>query len=120
MKYFSILLQALTIEADEDLLFALYDHSQIQGLSWDDPTKEYVFDLHVFRALLKLSSVLLQNVDIIPEPGDTSNGQHVYFEVLELQPIQLTISFMRTERVNSEEKYVSFTSIALRIHTTPG
>ncbi|KXN90021.1 Vacuolar protein sorting-associated protein 13 [Leucoagaricus sp. SymC.cos] len=88
VKYFSILLQALSIEADEDLLFALYDLSQIQGLTWDDPTKD----------------VLLQNVDTIPEPGDTSNGQDVYFEVLELQPIQLAISFMRTERVNSEEK----------------
>lgn len=42
VKYFSILLQALTIEADEDLLFALYDLSRIQGLSWDDPSQEYV------------------------------------------------------------------------------
>ncbi|KAF5355629.1 hypothetical protein D9756_003767 [Leucocoprinus leucothites] len=80
--------QSLTIEADEDLLFALYDLSQIQGLSWDDPTKD----------------VLLENVETIPEPGNTSDGQDVYFEVLELQPIQLAISFMRTERVNSEEK----------------
>ncbi|KAF9453814.1 vacuolar protein sorting-associated protein 13 [Macrolepiota fuliginosa MF-IS2] len=88
VKYFSVLLQALTIEADEDLLFALYDLSQIQGLSWDDPAND----------------VLIQNPDVIPEPGDTSSGQDVYFEVLELQPIQLAISFMRSERINSEEK----------------
>jgi vacuolar protein sorting-associated protein 13A/C len=33
-------------------------------------------------------------------------GQELYFEVLELQPIKLSLSFMRTERVNSEEKSV--------------
>jgi hypothetical protein len=50
-------------------------------------------------------SVLLQNIDIIPEPADISTGQDLYFEVLELQPIKLSLSFMRTERVSSEEKY---------------
>lgn len=49
-------------------------------------------------------SVLLQNVDTIPEPVDTAVGQELYFEVLELQPIKLSLSFMRTERVSSEEK----------------
>lgn len=42
IKYFSVLLQALTIEVDEDLLFAMYDMTQIHGLSWDDPAKEYI------------------------------------------------------------------------------
>lgn len=42
IKYFSVLLQALTIEVDEDLLFAMYDMAQIHGLSWDDPAKEYI------------------------------------------------------------------------------
>jgi vacuolar protein sorting-associated protein 13A/C len=40
------------------------------------------------------------------EPDDTRSGQDIYFEVLELQPIQLSISFMRTESINSEERYV--------------
>ncbi len=52
IKYFSVLLQALTIEVDEDLLFALYDLAQTQGLSWDDPTKEYVHRVvSIHRAL---------------------------------------------------------------------
>lgn len=38
------------------------------------------------------------------EPDDTRSGQDIYFEVLELQPIQLSISFMRTESINSEER----------------
>jgi vacuolar protein sorting-associated protein 13A/C len=36
IKYFSILLQALTIEADEDLLFSLYGLTQIEGASWEE------------------------------------------------------------------------------------
>ena len=36
IKYCSVLLQALTIEADEDLLFAIYDLTQIKGASWED------------------------------------------------------------------------------------
>jgi vacuolar protein sorting-associated protein 13A/C len=40
IKYCSILLQALTVEADEDLLFAIYDLTQIKGLSWEDESQE--------------------------------------------------------------------------------
>lgn len=42
IKYCSILLQALTIEVDEDLLFALYDLTQIKGASWEEGTTESV------------------------------------------------------------------------------
>ncbi|KAH9486936.1 Vacuolar protein sorting-associated protein 13 [Psilocybe cubensis] len=88
IKYCSILLQALTIEADEDLLFAIYDLTQIKGASWEQGTVD----------------VLLQNINSIPEPSTQTVGQDLYFEILELQPIKLSLSFMRTERVNSEEK----------------
>ncbi|TFK41159.1 vacuolar protein sorting-associated protein vps13 [Crucibulum laeve] len=88
VKYCSILLQALTIEADEDLLFSLYDLTQIKGASWEDGSED----------------VLIQNVEGMPEPTDLAAGQDLYFEVLELQPIKLSLSFMRTERVSSEEK----------------
>lgn len=40
VKYCSILLQALTVEADEDLLFSLIDLSKIQGASWEEDTQE--------------------------------------------------------------------------------
>ena len=42
--------------------------------------------------------------DQIVEPENTAGGEEMYFEVLELQPIKLSISFMRTERVSSEEQ----------------
>ncbi|KAK0233092.1 hypothetical protein IW262DRAFT_1304036 [Armillaria fumosa] len=88
IKYCSILLQALTIEADEDLLFSIYDLTQIQGASWE----------------AGVDDVLIQDADVISEPKETTAGQELYFEVLELQPIKLSLSFMRTERVSSEEK----------------
>lgn len=52
--------------------------------------------------------MLIQYPDTIPEPPHhTEAGQDLYFEVLELQPIRLTLSFVRTERVSSEDKCVS-------------
>lgn len=58
------------------------------------------------RRLLMRPSVLILNAGEIPEPSGTPvEGQDIYFEVLELQPIQLSVSFMRTDRVNADEKY---------------
>ena len=39
VKYCSILLQALTIEADEDLLFSLYGLAQLENI-WEEETEE--------------------------------------------------------------------------------
>jgi vacuolar protein sorting-associated protein 13A/C len=54
--------------------------------------------------IVTFSSLLIQNPEEILEPKDTAVGEDLYFEVLELQPIQLSLSFMRTERVSAEEK----------------
>ncbi|KAJ3551176.1 hypothetical protein NM688_g4862 [Phlebia brevispora] len=88
VKYCSILLQALAVQTDEDFLFALYDLTKLKGASWDKAQED----------------ILLSEPDEIPEPESASTGENLYFEVLELQPIQLAISFMRTERVSSEEQ----------------
>lgn len=40
IKYCSVLLQALTIEADEDLLFSIYDLTQINGAWWEENAQE--------------------------------------------------------------------------------
>ena len=42
IKYCSILLQALTIETDEDFLLSLYDLTKIQGASWNAQVVEFV------------------------------------------------------------------------------
>ncbi|KAJ8463158.1 hypothetical protein ONZ45_g17681 [Pleurotus djamor] len=100
IKYFSVLLQALTIEADEDLLFSIFDLVQIKGVSWEDETVD----------------VLIKDPDDIPEPQEVAVGQVLYFEVLELQPIKLSLSFMRTERMNSEDKLVLRNPLAVVIN----
>ena len=40
VKYCSILLQALTIQADEDFLYAIYELSKIRGASWEEEQKQ--------------------------------------------------------------------------------
>jgi vacuolar protein sorting-associated protein 13A/C len=49
-------------------------------------------------------SVLFANPAEIPEPPPVPPGTNIYFELLALQPTQIDISFMRTERVNVDKK----------------
>ncbi|KAL9941010.1 hypothetical protein V8E36_000498 [Tilletia maclaganii] len=94
VKYASILLQEITAELDEDFLFALYDFSKLKGASWEavaDDTTDFI-----------------EHPTEIPEPqGSTAEQDDIYFEVLHLQPIALNLSFMRTERVNADERVSS-------------
>ncbi|KAI0308206.1 hypothetical protein B0F90DRAFT_1833497 [Multifurca ochricompacta] len=88
IKYCSILLQALTIQADEDFLYAIYELSKIRGASWEEEQRH----------------ILIEQPVSIPEPEDLASEQNLYFEVLELQPIRLSLSFERTDSVSGEEK----------------
>ena len=45
IKYCSILLQALTLQADEDFLYAVYELSKIRGASWEEEQTQYVLTL---------------------------------------------------------------------------
>ncbi|KAF8311204.1 hypothetical protein DL93DRAFT_2229838 [Clavulina sp. PMI_390] len=101
IKYASILLQALTVRADEDFLFALLDFTKVQGASWEEETPD----------------ILIEHPDGIPRAQPIAGGQELYFEVLELQPIRLTISFERAERVNAEEKVVIRNPVAVVINS---
>ena len=42
----------------------------------------------------------------IPEPKSTEGDNQWYFEVLHIHPMKINISFVRTERINVENKYV--------------
>lgn len=88
VKYATILLQQMTVEIDEDFLFALLDFSQVPGASWSTDEVDKLCD----------------DVIAIPEPSLTATGSDVYFEVLHIQPAQMDLSFVRTERVNVEDK----------------
>ncbi|KAI1434010.1 vacuolar protein sorting-associated protein 13 [Xylaria sp. CBS 124048] len=88
VKYATILLQQMTIDLDEDFIYAVLDFSKVPGASWSEALEDNLCgeDLN------------------IPEPKQDESGQDIYFEVLNIQPMQLDLSFMRTERVNIEDK----------------
>lgn len=53
--------------------------------------------------LLTPISVLIEQPVEIPEPEDVPSERDLYFEVLELQPIRLSLSFERTDRLSGEK-----------------
>jgi len=87
IKYATFLMQQMTIEIDEDFIFALLDFSKVPGASW---TEE------------KEGQLAPASLDI-PEPEQEDGGQDIYFELLHLQPMQFDLSFVRTERINAED-----------------
>ncbi|KAK9370251.1 hypothetical protein V1509DRAFT_617204, partial [Lipomyces kononenkoae] len=95
VKYATILLQQMTVEIDEDFLFALLDFSKIPGASWTGNVEDKLCDDELN----------------VPEPEQLTAGRDVYFEVLHIQPAQMDLSFVRTERVNVEDKTSSQNAI---------
>lgn len=88
IKYATLLLQQMTLEIDEDFVYALLEFSKIPGASWSETHEGKLCD---------------DSLDI-PEPKQQQQGQDIYFELLNIQPMQLDLSFVRTERVNVEDK----------------
>lgn len=88
IKYATILLQEMSIEIDEDFLFALLDFAKIPGASWNKQLADKLCD---------------DNLEI-PEPKQLNEASDIYFEALHLQPTLTNLSFVRTERVNAEDK----------------
>ncbi|KAK7755824.1 Vacuolar protein sorting-associated protein 13 [Diatrype stigma] len=88
VKYATILLQQMTVDLDEDFIYAVLDFSKIPGASWEEANEGTLCD---------------EGLDL-PEPKQEQSGQDIYFEALNIQPMQLDLSFMRTERVNIEDK----------------
>lgn len=87
IKYATLLLQQITIELDEDFIFAMLDFTKVQGASWSEEREGKLCD---------------ESLDV-PEPTREEQGQDVYFELLHLQPMQLDLSFVRTEHINAED-----------------
>jgi vacuolar protein sorting-associated protein 13A/C len=88
IKYATILLQQLTIDLDEDFVFALLEFSDVPGARWTIEAEGKLCD---------------ESLDI-PQPTQQAAGQDIYFEVLNIQPMQVDLSFMRTERINAEDQ----------------
>lgn len=88
-KYLQVLLQEMTAEADEDFVWALLETVQAVSSSFhiEDEYDDY-----------KLSEPPVQDAEEVVE----ASGGNVYFELFLLHPIQLNLSFVRTEAINSE------------------
>lgn len=88
VKYATVLLQAMTIELDEDFVMALIDFTKFKDAAWREPTK----------------NILIEYPKAIPEPDMTAEQSDLFFQSLQLQPVSLEVSFMRTDRVNVDDK----------------
>ena len=91
IKYFTLLLQQMTLELDEDFIFTMLEFAKVPGASWSEESEGKLCD---------------ESLDI-PEPQQEEQGQDIYFEFLHLQPMQLDLSFVRTERINAEDTATS-------------
>ncbi|KAK6197198.1 hypothetical protein LQW54_010854 [Pestalotiopsis sp. IQ-011] len=100
VKYATLLLQQMTVELDEDFIYAVLDFTKVPGASWTETHEGKLCD---------------EGLDI-PEPKQQQPGQDIYFEVLNIQPMQLDLSFMRTERVNVEDKTSSHNPVMFFIN----
>ncbi|GME77649.1 unnamed protein product [Ambrosiozyma monospora] len=87
IKLANLLLQELSVEVDEDFLFALLDFSKIPGASWNQQTADNLWD---------------ENMQV-PEPPAIRTSDDYYFEHFTIQPLQFNLSFTRTERLNADE-----------------
>ncbi|EME44915.1 hypothetical protein DOTSEDRAFT_70827 [Dothistroma septosporum NZE10] len=87
IKYATFLMQQMTIEIDEDFIFAVLDFTKVPGASWTEQKEG------------QLAPDSLE----VPEPTQQQGGQDIYFELLHLQPMQFDLSFVRTERINAED-----------------
>ncbi|KAI5965822.1 VPS13 [Candida pseudojiufengensis] len=95
LKYATVLLQALTLEIDEDFLYALIDFAKFPGAAWNKEQVDRLYD---------------GSLDI-PEPVQLNEASDIYFEALHLQPIKANISFVRTERIDVDDKTSSQNAI---------
>jgi vacuolar protein sorting-associated protein 13A/C len=88
IKYATLLLQQMTLEIDEDFVYALigFMDYRVPGSGWSED-----------------DGVLCDESLDIPEPKQDRKDQDWFFELLNIQPMQLDLSFVRTDRVNTED-----------------
>ncbi|KAJ3192438.1 hypothetical protein HK101_006567 [Irineochytrium annulatum] len=83
---FTILLQELSVDSDEDFLYALINFAKFDVAGWEQPEPN------------------LFNSDVsIPSPKQVDGDVRMYFEKFLLQPMQFNISFQRTHTETAEE-----------------
>ncbi|KAJ3171453.1 hypothetical protein HDU88_007532 [Geranomyces variabilis] len=84
--WFTILLQELSVDMDEEFLMTLLEFSKFNVPGWDEDKSE-----------------LCDTRAEIQEPSITNESRRLYFEKFLLQPVQINVSFVRTQNSNMEE-----------------
>jgi vacuolar protein sorting-associated protein 13A/C len=100
IKYATFLMQQMTIEIDEDFIYALLDFSKIPGISSAEHDEGKLCD---------------ESLDI-PEPSALHAEQDLYFELLNIQPAQVDLSLLRTDVVNAEDKTSSHNPLMFMVN----
>ncbi|KAJ1978459.1 Vacuolar protein sorting-associated protein 13 [Dimargaris xerosporica] len=92
IRYFSILLQEMSLEMDENFLYALLEFAKFE------PDETGTNDAH----LQQESEWCDQGFTRLPDPPVPPEELQLYFEVLHIQPLKFNVSFVRTQRINQE------------------
>ncbi|KAJ1838607.1 Vacuolar protein sorting-associated protein 13, partial [Coemansia sp. RSA 2708] len=115
-KYASVLVQEVSVELDEDFLYALLDFVKFDVPGRDARARDAgESDDDDDNASLMLASA-------IPEVRALDEGLQLYFEFLHIQPFKLNISFMRTQRldVGGDPTAARYPAVALGAHRDGG
>lgn len=89
-KYFSFLLQEISFEMDEDLLYELIDFGR--------------FNQSLLPEVQEEGFVVVPD---IKEPQDVVDDSPLYFELMHVQPMKLNFSFVRTNALEGAERQPS-------------
>ncbi|KAJ1967345.1 Vacuolar protein sorting-associated protein 13, partial [Dispira parvispora] len=89
IRYFSILLQEMSLEMDEDFLFSLVEFSKFDGSER-------------FSQVKAKEDQLCETATWLPDPSVPEDQVQLYFEILHIQPLKFNLSFVRTQRINQE------------------
>ncbi|KAJ2887432.1 Vacuolar protein sorting-associated protein 13 [Coemansia asiatica] len=115
-KYASVLAQEVSVELDEDFLYALLDFVKFDVPGWNSKSASNSDGDDTSTNMLESD---------IPEIKALDEGQQLYFEFLHIQPFKINISFMRTQRLDiggdpTAARYPAVASAAAAAATSGG
>ncbi|OAD68026.1 hypothetical protein PHYBLDRAFT_57710 [Phycomyces blakesleeanus NRRL 1555(-)] len=85
IKYFSVLLQKMSVEMDEAFVYSILDFSHINVEGWNSVVDD---------------GKLWEYTNEIPDVNLEDGVAQLYFEMLSIQPIRFDLSFLRTDQLN--------------------
>lgn len=90
-KYFSILIQEMSIEVDESFVYAVMEFAHIEeDQSLKDPNND---------------AKLWEYTTDIPDVKPHNNIAQIYFEVFSIQPIRFDLSFLRSDQDSNAHRH---------------